>query len=275
MALTRAVTDFKDSVKAATTADVTLSGGAPTVVDGVTLLVNDSVLVKSQATPSQNGVYRVTTLGTGANGTWTRRSDFNASNQITGGALTFVEQGTVSGNVYYYLAGGLGTVTVDSTSITFSNLYSTITAGISGGSGTYSNSNVDAYLPTYTGNIKAGNLITVSGIFWSGNGAAYSTGGGSGTPSGANTMVQFNDAGSFGGATYIQYNKTSGNLTSNSTTISANISTGAVVLAGNAGLGVGGNVYVGNRVGYVYANANSAVYTYFNTATNSLDTVFG
>ena len=161
MALTRAVTDFKDSVKAATTTNVTLSGGAPNTLDGISLSVNDSVLVKDQSTPSQNGVYRVTTLGTGANGTWARRSDFNASNQITAGALVFVEQGSISGNVYYYLPGGLGTVTVDSTSISFSNLYSTIAGEIA--AGVYSNSNVASYLPTYSGVLTASSVTTLSG----------------------------------------------------------------------------------------------------------------
>ena len=163
MALTRAVSDFKDSVKAATTTNVTLSGGAPTTVDGITLLVNDSVLVRSQSTASQNGVYRVTTLGTGANGTWTRRSDFNAANQITGGALIFIEQGTVNGNVFYYLPGGLGTVTIDSTSLSFSNLYSTIASGITL-TGTYGNANVAAYMPTYTGNINTTGTLTASAV---------------------------------------------------------------------------------------------------------------
>ena len=54
MALTRAVSDFKDSVKAATTTNITLSEGAPTTVDGISLLANDSVLVKSQTDPTQN-----------------------------------------------------------------------------------------------------------------------------------------------------------------------------------------------------------------------------
>jgi hypothetical protein len=56
---------------------------------------------------------------------------------------------------------------------------------------TYSNANVDAYLPIYSGNISAGNIAvtnkvaadtfyTTSGIYWSGNGNPYSTGGGSG-----------------------------------------------------------------------------------------------
>jgi len=160
MALTRAVSDFKDSVKAATTTNITLTGGAPTTIDGVSLSANDSVLVRSQTDSTQNGLYRVTTLGAGANGTWTRRSDFNASNQVSAGALIFVEQGTTNGNVFYYLPGGIGTVSVGSTALNFSNLYSTIG---SGSGGTYSNSNVAAYLPTYSGTLTASSVTTTSG----------------------------------------------------------------------------------------------------------------
>jgi hypothetical protein len=54
-------------------------------------------------------------------------------------------------------------------------------------------------------------------------------------------------------------------------TISTN--TGALIVAG--GVGVGGSVYVGNRVGFVGTTQASVVYQYYNTLTNSLDTVFG
>jgi hypothetical protein len=154
MALTRAVSDFKDSVKAATTTNITLAGGAPTTVDGISILVNDSILVRSQSDPTQNGLYRVTTLGTGANGTWTRRSDFNAANQISGGVLIFVEQGTANGNVFYYLPGGLGTVTVGSTALNFSNLYATIGGNIS--------ANIAAFLTTYQGALTANTFTGVA-----------------------------------------------------------------------------------------------------------------
>ena len=159
MALTRAVSDFKDSVKAATTTNITLSGGAPTTVDGISLSANDSVLVRSQTDTTQNGLYRVTTLGTGANGTWTRRSDFNASNQVSAGALIFVEQGTTNGNVFYYLPGGVGTVSVGSTALNFSNLFSTIT----GSGSSYGNTQVAAYLPTYSSTLTASTITTLNG----------------------------------------------------------------------------------------------------------------
>ena len=174
MALTRAVSDFKDSVKAATTADVYLAGGAPNIVDGISISVNDSILVRSQNDQTQNGIYRVTNLGTGSNGTWVRRDDFNDYRLITPGALTFVENGTINGNVFYYIAGNVGTVNVGTTPIIFSNLYTLFAAELDVASllkkiTTYSNANVDAYLPLYTGNLSAGNVtingnLTVNGI---------------------------------------------------------------------------------------------------------------
>ena len=55
--------DFKDSVRATTTANITLSGTQ--TVDGVALVVGNRVLVKNQSTASQNGIYVV------ASGAWT------------------------------------------------------------------------------------------------------------------------------------------------------------------------------------------------------------
>jgi hypothetical protein len=67
---------------------------------------------------------------------------------------------------------------------------------------------------------------------------------------------------------------TSGKVVISAATTSTNTTTGALVVAG--GVGLAGNIYVGNRVGYVWgANSVSAAYTYFNSVTNSIDTVFG
>jgi hypothetical protein len=56
-------------------------------------------------------------------------------------------------------------------------------------------------------------------------------------------------------------------------TASASTTTGALQVAG--GVGVGGSIYVGNRVGFVNASNISRVYQVYNAATDSLDTVFG
>jgi hypothetical protein len=138
-----------------------------------------------------------------------------------------------------------------------------------------------------SGNVTAANVFAtgvfigsgsaVSGLFWSANNAAVSTGGGGSTsPGGSTTQIQYNNAGAFAGAASLIYISGSGNVVANSATISTSNVTGAVVISGGGGLGVGGNVYIGNRAGFVWAtNAVSSAYTVFNNATNSIDTVFG
>jgi hypothetical protein len=66
---------------------------------------------------------------------------------------------------------------------------------------------------TVTGNVTAGNVLT-DHLYYA-NGTAYSLGGGSGTPGGSNTQLQFNDAGSFGGNAGLTFNKTTTTLTAN------------------------------------------------------------
>jgi len=87
--------DVKDSVRVATTANVSL-GAAPLVVDGITLVQGNRVLVKNQTAAEQNGIYVVTTAGTGANGVWSRANDFAGSATVTAGAFTFVEEGAAN-----------------------------------------------------------------------------------------------------------------------------------------------------------------------------------
>lgn len=108
---------WKEEVVAATTANVTLSGGAPNTLDGVTLAANDRILVKNQSTASQNGLYIVQTLGTGSNGTWVRSSDADADAELRGLAV-FVTGGTANGGIRY-VATNTGTIVVGTTAINF------------------------------------------------------------------------------------------------------------------------------------------------------------
>ena len=95
--------DYKQAVRAVTISPVTLSGGAPTVVDGVNLTLNNRILVTGQSTGSQNGLYSVTTLGTGSDGTWTRSSDGNATGEIEAGMIIMVTEGTVYADTQWKL----------------------------------------------------------------------------------------------------------------------------------------------------------------------------
>jgi hypothetical protein len=79
---------YKQSVRAATTANITLSGTQ--TIDGIAVVANDRVLVKNQSTASQNGIYVV------AAGAWSRSADANASSEI-GAAIVNVDSGTANG----------------------------------------------------------------------------------------------------------------------------------------------------------------------------------
>ena len=86
------------SVKTATTSNVDLSTGLESgdVIDGVTLVAGDRVLVKNQSTTSENGIYVASTSGVAV-----RASDFNQASEIQGGDFVFVTGGTVNDNTGY------------------------------------------------------------------------------------------------------------------------------------------------------------------------------
>lgn len=77
----------------------TLSGCPNSVDAGATLTVGQRILVKNHTTAAYNGVYTVTTVGTGANGVWTRATDFDngPTGEITSGDYVFVASGTTNG----------------------------------------------------------------------------------------------------------------------------------------------------------------------------------
>lgn len=79
---------YKQSVRVATTANITLSGTQ--TIDGVAVVAGNRVLVKNQTTASQNGIYVV------AAGAWTRALDADAADEI-GAAVVNVDEGTANG----------------------------------------------------------------------------------------------------------------------------------------------------------------------------------
>ena len=122
--------DVKASVRVATTANLSVNynNGAGTLtatsngaisVDGVTLSLNDRVLVKNQSVAAQNGFYKVTTTGSGsAVFVLTRTPDADAASELTSGAFTFTEEGTSNADNGYVLSTN-GSITLGTTSINF------------------------------------------------------------------------------------------------------------------------------------------------------------
>jgi hypothetical protein len=180
--------DYKQSTRVVTVANVTLSGGAPATVDGVTLSLNDRILVTGQSTASQNGLYYVTTVGSGSNGTWARTSDGNETGEIEAGLIVMVTAGNIYADTQWKLTTD-DPITVGSTALTFVQNYSA--NSISGGTSNvavFSNANVTvssagtanvltvsstgtvtAGTASATGNITGGNVLTAGLISATGN----------------------------------------------------------------------------------------------------------
>lgn len=99
---------------------------AALAIDGVTLEVGDRVLVKDQVSTFQNGIYTVTTVGTGAtNWVMTRATDYDQAADIVQYGVVLVNQGAVSASLLYQETGA-GPWTMGTTAITFA-LYTTPT----------------------------------------------------------------------------------------------------------------------------------------------------
>ena len=121
--------DVKASAKYASTANVagTYNNGAGTItagsngalsIDGATPSADDRILLKDQTTATQNGLYKVTTVGSGSAAyVLTRTPDADAASEITGGAFVFVEAGTANADNGYVFTHN-GTPTLGTTNIT-------------------------------------------------------------------------------------------------------------------------------------------------------------
>lgn len=85
---------WKDSVRVAAPANVTVaSPGA--AIDGITLVVNDRVLLPAQTTASENGIY----IWNGAAVPMTRAPDANTAAELEQ-AVTMAEEGTSAGTSF-------------------------------------------------------------------------------------------------------------------------------------------------------------------------------
>lgn len=158
--------DVKGSVRAATTANITLS--AAQTIDGVSLVAGDRVLVKNQTTASANGIYVV------AAGAWTRATDMDSWAEVPS-AFTFVEQGTTQADTGWVCTSDQGG-TLGTTPITWAQFSGagTYLAGtgltLTGGTFSITNTAVTAgsygnnvTIPTFTVNAQ-GQLTAAAGV---------------------------------------------------------------------------------------------------------------
>lgn len=100
----------KAPCRVATTAAITLSGLQ--TIDGVALSAGDRVLVKSQSSAIDNGIWIASV------GAWTRAVDFDGTLDAVGGTQAMVLAGSVNGNTYWRV-DGVGDVNIGQDGVTF------------------------------------------------------------------------------------------------------------------------------------------------------------
>lgn len=208
--------DVKQSVRAATTANITLTGTK--TVDGISLVAGNRILVKNQTSASANGIYVV------ASGAWSRATDADTSAKVTPGMFTFVEEGTANADSGWVLTTD-GPVDLGTTDLDFAQFSGAgqITAGDGltktgnvlnvGGTADRITVGADAVdiASTYVGQSSITTLGTITTGTWNGTDIAVADGGtGSSTASGARTNLSSTAfalpqkfAASVGGATSI------------------------------------------------------------------------
>ena len=140
---------------------------APTVLDGVNLAAGNRILVTGQNTSSENGIYKIITLGTGVNGVWARALDADETTEIKTGLIAYVSEGTVYSDTQWKLITN-DPITVGSTSLTFERVTTgTITSVNAGGGITVTGTGdvtvaVNSNVVTLTGNQTLTNKILTS-----------------------------------------------------------------------------------------------------------------
>jgi len=137
--------DAKDSARVATDAALpavtaagskvgkTLTADAVGVltVDGVATVLGDRILVKNQVTGADNGLYEVTTEGTGGVAfVLTRATDADDDAEVSAGLYVWADEGTANGDKGFLLTTN-DPITVDTTTLTFARVsgLGQITAG--------------------------------------------------------------------------------------------------------------------------------------------------
>ena len=103
--------DLKDSCLVATTGNITLSGTQ--TIDSISVAVGKRVLVKSQTTASENGIYICSAS------TWSRSDDL-AAGVDAAGVFTFIEQGTTNGDKGFVCTSDSGAAVVGTNNLSFS-----------------------------------------------------------------------------------------------------------------------------------------------------------
>lgn len=112
---------WKEPVRVATTANITLSGTQ--TIDSVSVVADDRVLVRAQTNPAENGVWVV------ASGAWARATDFDSGTEVVNGTM-LVSEGTTYADTQWTMSAN-APIVVGTDAMTFSQMTggTAVTAG--------------------------------------------------------------------------------------------------------------------------------------------------
>ena len=300
--------EWKNEAQAGTTANLTAtysngsSGVGATLtnsgaqaafaVDGYTASLNDRILVKNQTTQTQNGIYTVTTVGSGStNWVLTRAIDANTPTGLNNATL-YITNGTTNAgtaftqttatptigtnNIVFVQASGTGTYTAGTGLTLSTNVFSLTAVGTPG---TYGSSTTVPVITTNASGQVTG--VTTPSIAFpvtsvSGTGSGISVTPTTGAVVVSNTGVTSNVAGTgitVSGATgavtitnngVVSFSAGTTGLTPNTAT------TGAVTLAGTLAAGSGGTgTTTAPTAGQLLVGVTGGTYTPYTVATGT------
>ena len=198
-----------------------------------------------------NANFILTTDGAG-NLSWANLAGGGAGNIAAGGANTQVQyndNGVLGGNPAFTFDEGLSLITAN-------NFVATSTANLGAVSNVTITGGTNGYVLQTDG---AGNLT------WTAQ-----TGGnaGNGIPAGANTQVQFNDAGNFGASAGFTFNSSNTLLTTNNLAVTT---TANFISASNVSLGNVGNIHIsGGGANYVLVTDGSGDLSWANLSSTTI-----
>ena len=146
---------WKEPVRAASTANVSLTAPG-TTLDGVTLAVNDRILLKNQTNPQENGIYVWAASATAL----TRSLDADSAAELIGATVTVTEGNQVASATpagYQVYTQTVDTITLNTTPLTW--------AIVGGGTVAYTNGlGLDLTGSSFSVKVGNGILVDANGV---------------------------------------------------------------------------------------------------------------
>jgi hypothetical protein len=137
-------------------------------IDGVAVASGDRILVKNQVAGDDNGIYTLTTVGTGGVAfVLTRATDFDALGEMPYGSNVFVRTGKANAGKTFVLTSTV--VTVDTTALTFTDLDTLVTLGLGAAGATVKSGTGSRDLWLQTASTGAFSVDVTSVSAWTGD----------------------------------------------------------------------------------------------------------